>query len=58
MRGRAAHEVLARELQTLARELIASLRFYQSQPGSLAISTVLITGGTTNLRASPRSSSA
>ena len=39
-----------RELQTLARELIASLRFYQSQPGSLAISTVLITGGTTKLR--------
>ena len=35
-----ARAVLARELQTLARELIASLRFYQSQPGSLAISTV------------------
>ncbi len=33
-----ARAVLARELQTLARELIASLRFYQSQPGSLAIS--------------------
>ena len=45
-----ARAVLARELQTLARELIASLRFYQSQPGSLAISTVLITGGTTKLR--------
>ena len=45
-----ARAVLARELQTLARELIASLRFYQSQPGSLAISTVLITGGTTRLR--------
>src|SRR3954470_6062268 len=45
-----ARAALARELQTLARELIASLRFYQSQPGSLAISTVLITGGTTKLR--------
>jgi type IV pilus assembly protein PilM len=45
-----ARAALARELQTLARELIASLRFYQSQTGSLAISTVLITGGTTKLR--------
>src|SRR3954469_343669 len=45
-----ARAAAARELQTLARELIASLRFYQSQPGSLAISTVLITGGTTKLR--------
>jgi type IV pilus assembly protein PilM len=45
-----ARAALARELQTLARELIASLRFYQSQTGSLAISTVLITGGTTMLR--------
>jgi len=44
-----ARAALARELQTLARELIASLRFYQSQTGSLAISTVLITGGTTKL---------
>ena len=45
-----ARAALARELQTLARELVASLRFYQSQPGSLAISTVLVTGGTTKLR--------
>jgi len=45
-----ARAAAARELQTLARELIASLRFYQSQPGSLAISMVLITGGTTKLR--------
>src|SRR3954449_4320931 len=45
-----ARAAAARELQTLARELIASLRFYQSQPGSLAISSVLITGGTTKLR--------
>ena len=37
------------ELQALARELIASLRFYQSQPDSLAISKVLVTGGTTRL---------
>jgi type IV pilus assembly protein PilM len=45
-RGRGA---VARELETLARELIASLQFYQAQPGSLAISEVLVTGGTTKL---------
>ena len=45
-RARAAVE---RELQTLARELVASLHFYQGQPGSLAISEVLVTGGTTRL---------
>src|SRR3954468_15101145 len=45
-----ARAALARELQTLARELLASRRFYQSPPASLAISTILITGGTTKLR--------
>jgi type IV pilus assembly protein PilM len=44
-----ARGAAARELQTLARELIASLQVYQGQPGSLAISEVLITGGTTKL---------
>jgi type IV pilus assembly protein PilM len=44
-----ARAALTRELQTLARDLIASLHFYQGEPGSLAISEVLITGGTTNL---------
>jgi type IV pilus assembly protein PilM len=44
-----ARAALTGELQTLARELIASLQFYQGEPGSLAISEVLITGGTTNL---------
>jgi Tfp pilus assembly PilM family ATPase len=44
-----ARAALTRELQTLARELIASLRYYQGEPGSLAISEVLVTGGTTNL---------
>ncbi len=28
------------------RELLSSLRFYQSQPGSLAIGEILLTGGT------------
>jgi len=44
-----ARAAITRELQTLARELIASLQFYQGEPGSLAISEVLVTGGTTNL---------
>ena len=44
-----ARAALTRELQALARDLIASLQFYQGEPGSLAISEVLITGGTTNL---------
>jgi type IV pilus assembly protein PilM len=44
-----ARAALTGELQSLARELVASLQFYQGEPGSLAISEVLITGGTTNL---------
>jgi Tfp pilus assembly PilM family ATPase len=38
-----------RELETLARELVASLQFYQGEPGSLAISELLVTGGTSGL---------
>jgi type IV pilus assembly protein PilM len=44
-----ARAAVERELQTLARELVASLHFYQGQPGSLAISQVIVTGGTTRL---------
>jgi type IV pilus assembly protein PilM len=44
-----ARAAAGRELQTLARELVASLHFYQGQPGSLAISQVFVTGGTTKL---------
>ena len=44
-----ARAAVERELQTLARELVASLHFYQGQPGSLAISEVIVTGGTTRL---------
>lgn len=44
-----ASAAVERELQTLARELIASLQFYQGQPGSLAISQVFVTGGTSML---------
>jgi type IV pilus assembly protein PilM len=44
-----AQAAVKRELHTLARELVASLQFYQSQPGSLVLSEILVTGGTTRL---------
>ena len=44
-----AREAVKRELVNLARELIASLQFYQSQPGSHAIGEILVTGGTTRM---------
>ncbi len=40
---------MQREAQTLARELVASLQFYQTQPGSLPIAEILVTGGTSQL---------
>jgi Tfp pilus assembly PilM family ATPase len=36
---------MAAELQAFARELVASLRFYQEQPESLGIGEILVTGG-------------
>jgi type IV pilus assembly protein PilM len=44
-----AREIVMREVHSLARELVASLQFYQAQPESLAIAEVLVTGGTTQL---------
>jgi len=38
-----------RQLQTFARELVSSLQFYQSQPGSLPIGELVLTGGTAQL---------
>ena len=49
----AAREAIRRELQKLARELVASLQFYQSQPGSLAISGILLAGGTSRIPGLP-----
>ena len=46
-------EAIGRELEKLARELVASLQFYQSQPGSLAISEILVSGGTSQLPGLP-----
>jgi type IV pilus assembly protein PilM len=49
---RARHAV-RRELHTLARELVASLQYYQAQPGSLAIAEILVAGGTSRLAGLP-----
>jgi Tfp pilus assembly PilM family ATPase len=43
-------EAARRELQVLARELVASLEYYQGQPGSLPISEIQLAGGTSRLR--------
>jgi type IV pilus assembly protein PilM len=48
-----AREAVRRELQTLARELVASLQFYQGQPGSLAIGEILLSGGTSRMPGLP-----
>jgi len=37
------------ELQTVVRELLSTLRFYQSQPTSLPIGDILLAGGTSNI---------
>jgi len=44
-----ARNTVKHELTTLARELVASLQFYQAQPDSLALSEILVTGGTTRM---------
>jgi type IV pilus assembly protein PilM len=44
-RADAARRAMAGELQNFARELVASLRFYQEQPGSLGIGEIVVTGG-------------
>jgi type IV pilus assembly protein PilM len=40
-----ARRAMVGELQSFARELVASLRFYQEQPKSLGIVEIMITGG-------------
>jgi type IV pilus assembly protein PilM len=44
-----ATEVVRRQLQTFARELVSSLQFYQNQPGSLGIGEIVLTGGTAQM---------
>jgi type IV pilus assembly protein PilM len=45
----AARAAMRAELQVLARELLASLQYYQSRPESLAIGEILLTGGAAEL---------
>jgi type IV pilus assembly protein PilM len=44
-----AIEAVRYELQALVRELLSSLRFHQSQPGSLAIGEIQLTGGASGI---------
>lgn len=44
-----AAKAITWELESLGRELVASLQFYQSEPDSLPISEILVTGGTSVL---------
>jgi type IV pilus assembly protein PilM len=44
-----AVEAMKHELQKLVRELLSSLRFYQSQPDSLPIGELLLSGGTAHM---------
>lgn len=46
-------EAAQRALATFARELVASLQFYQAQPGALGIGEVVVTGGTSQMPGFP-----
>jgi len=48
-KGAEAVEAVRYELQALVRELLSSLRFHQSQPGSLAIGEIQLTGGASGI---------
>ena len=41
---------MLKQLETFARQLVSSLQFYQSQPGSLSIGEIVLTGGTAHMR--------
>jgi type IV pilus assembly protein PilM len=45
----AAVDVVRKQVQSFARELVSSLQFYQNQPGSLGIGEIAITGGTAQM---------
>jgi len=45
----AARDAIRRGLEVFARDLVSSLRFYQSQPDSLAIRELVLSGGTAEL---------
>ena len=44
-----AREAIRRTVWAFARELVSSLQFYQSQPGSLEIAGLAVTGGSAHL---------
>jgi type IV pilus assembly protein PilM len=44
-----AREAIRRTVWAFARELVSSLQFYQSQPGSLEIAGISVTGGSAHL---------
>jgi type IV pilus assembly protein PilM len=44
-----AADIVRRQLQTVARELVSSLQYYQNQPNSLGIGDIVISGGTSLL---------
>jgi len=48
-RSERARQAVTGELHVLARELVASLEYYQGQEGSLAISEILLAGGTSRI---------
>jgi type IV pilus assembly protein PilM len=45
----AARNAVVRQVANFARELVSSLQFYQSQPNSLGIGEIVLTGGTAHL---------
>ena len=44
-----AKDAVLRQLESFARQLVSSLQFYQSQPGSLSIGEIVLTGGTAHM---------
>lgn len=48
-RAAEAVEAVRYEMQALVRDLLSSLRFYQSQPQALPIGEILVTGGTASI---------
>src|SRR5207237_2311711 len=47
--AQAARAAMRKQIQGFARELVSSLQFYQSQPGSHGIGEIVLTGGTAQL---------
>jgi type IV pilus assembly protein PilM len=47
--GQQPADVMRRELQTLARELASSIRFYDSQPGATPVAGLIVSGSLTDI---------